>query len=88
MLFEPDESQRAAIEVDADTRQIVIAGPGSGKTQVVSALVERLLEDCDVDANEGLLVLSFSNAAVFAVDQRLAARGVAPIRGSSDFRWG
>lgn len=74
----PDPSQLSAIEVPPSGRQIVLAGPGSGKTEVVSALVARLLDE-GVDAADGLLVISFSNAAVHAVDTRLRERGTAPV---------
>ncbi|MFC4615631.1 UvrD-helicase domain-containing protein [Cellulomonas algicola] len=74
----PDASQLAAIDVPPNARQIVVAGPGSGKTEVVSNLVARLLEE-GVDPAFGMFVVSFSNAAVNAVDARLRERGAAPI---------
>lgn len=74
-----DASQTAAVEVEPDTRQLVIAGPGSGKTQVVSDLVAHLVEEEGVDPTDGILVLSFSNAAVHAADARLRASGGAPV---------
>lgn len=69
-----DESQVAAVQVDPGERQIVIAGPGSGKTQVVSSLVAHLVDQCDVPSS-AILLISFSNAAVFAADARLRSRG-------------
>lgn len=74
-----DDSQRAAVEVPADARQIVIAGPGSGKTEVVSALVDALVEEEGVDPDDGVLVVSFSNAAVHAADARRRRRGAEPV---------
>ncbi|MFF0903448.1 UNVERIFIED_CONTAM: AAA family ATPase [Kocuria sp. CPCC 205316] len=74
-----DESQVLAIKIAPEHRQIVIAGPGSGKTEVVSALVEHLVVDEDVDPADGILVISFSNAAVHTVDGRLRSRGIAPV---------
>ncbi|MET7283833.1 UvrD-helicase domain-containing protein [Kribbella sp. NPDC005582] len=75
-----DDSQLAAVDIAADTRQIVIAGPGSGKTEVVSALIEHLVDDQDIDPVDGILVISFSNAAVHAADARLRARvGTRPV---------
>lgn len=71
-----DLSQRAAVEVDVSVRQVVIAGPGSGKTEVVSALVEHLVVEEQVDPEISLLVLSFSRAAVHAVTRRLRAADV------------
>ena len=75
-----DASQELASHVPVDERQIVIAGPGSGKTQVVSALVEHLVHDEGIDPTYGVLVISFSNAAVHAVDARLRARGIPPVQ--------
>ncbi|WP_350274835.1 UvrD-helicase domain-containing protein [Kribbella sp. HUAS MG21] len=65
-----DDSQLAAVDIPAKTRQIVIAGPGSGKTEVVSALLGHLVDDEDVDPIDGILVISFSNAAVHAIRRR------------------
>lgn len=74
-----DPSQSDAVDVKPDARQVVIAGPGSGKTQVVSSLVAHLVDDERVDPADGILVLSFSNAAVHAADKRLRASGGAPV---------
>ncbi|MDO8147494.1 AAA family ATPase [Isoptericola sp. b515] len=74
-----DDSQRAAVEVEADARQVVVAGPGSGKTEVVSALVDRLIEEEGVDPDDGILVVSFSNAAVHAADARRRLHGAEPV---------
>ncbi|WP_183097472.1 UvrD-helicase domain-containing protein [Nocardioides pelophilus] len=74
-----DPSQLEAVQIEPEERQIVIAGPGSGKTEVVSALIEHLTEEAGVDAVDGLLVISFSNAAVNAAEGRLRAHGAAPV---------
>lgn len=74
-----DPSQLEAVQIEPEERQIVIAGPGSGKTEVVSALIEHLTEEVGVDAIDGLLVISFSNAAVNAAEGRLRAHGAAPV---------
>lgn len=68
-----DASQAASVRIAAHERQIVIAGPGSGKTEVVAALVVHLMKEENVDPEGGLLVISFSRAAVHAVTRRLAA---------------
>lgn len=73
---ELDLSQQAAASIDASGRQVVIAGPGSGKTEVVSALVEHLVVNEELDPEFSLLVLSFSRAAVHAVTRRLHAADV------------
>ena len=74
-----DASQVEAVEVEASTRQIVIAGPGSGKTEVVSSLIENLVHGEGVEESDGIVVISFSNAAVHAADARLKRRDIGPV---------
>ncbi|MFS0703406.1 UvrD-helicase domain-containing protein [Cellulomonas sp. 179-A 9B4 NHS] len=71
-----DLSQQAAAEVEPGQRQVVVAGPGSGKTEVVSALVAHLVGVEEVDPEFSLLVVSFSRAAVHAVTRRLRANEI------------
>jgi len=71
MTLQLDQSQVAAVEIEPETRQIVIAGPGSGKTEVVAALLQHLATAHGADLADELLVLSFSRAAVHAVTRRL-----------------
>ena len=73
---ELDPSQRAAAEIDPSVRQVVVAGPGSGKTEVVSALVAHLVADEGLDPEIDLLIISFSRAAVHAVNRRLRAADI------------
>jgi len=73
---ELDLSQQRAARVELGSRQLVIAGPGSGKTEVVAALVAQLVEDQDADPELSLLVVSFSRAAVYAVTRRLRASDI------------
>ncbi|WP_230081651.1 UvrD-helicase domain-containing protein [Aeromicrobium senzhongii] len=68
-----DASQQLVAEVDAGTRQVVIAPAGTGKTETVAALVEHLVDEEGVDASQEILVLSFSRAAVSALRRRFAA---------------
>ena len=63
-----DMDQQRAASAPADARQIVIAGPGAGKSEVVGARCRELL-DHDVYPEE-ILVISFSNAAVDVVRVR------------------
>lgn len=70
---ELDASQCAAVEIEPSVRQIVVAGPGSGKTEVVSGLAARLVQNDGLDPEFELLVVSFSRAAVHAVNRRLRA---------------
>lgn len=80
MSFDLDDEQQAVVGVTRSARQVVIAGPGAGKTQVVSRLVENLVAEEGVDPVRGLIVLSFSNAAVAAVSARLRNRDVPPVQ--------
>lgn len=69
-----DLEQNEAVQIGPSTRQVVVAGPGSGKTHVVSHLVEHLVMDEGLDPLRGVLVLSFSNAAVHAVQGRMRGK--------------
>lgn len=80
MNIDLDPDQERVATAPPSTRQVVIAGPGAGKTQVVSRLVENLVVDDGVDPVHGLVVLSFSNAAVHAVAARLRSRDVPPVQ--------
>lgn len=73
-MTDPDLEQNEAVQIDPSTRQVVVAGPGSGKTHVVSHLVEHLVMDEGLDPIRGVLVLSFSNAAVHAVQGRMRGK--------------
>lgn len=68
-----DDEQRAA--VDSDERAIaVLAGPGSGKTRVLSYRARRLLIE---DAGARALLLTFTNKA--AAEMKARALGVAAV---------
>ena len=61
------EQQQA---IDLDGKNIIVsAGAGSGKTAVLTARVQRLLQS-GVHINE-LLVLTFTNAAAFEMKERI-----------------
>lgn len=64
-----DEDQRRVAEAATHERLYVVAGPGSGKTETVSARLAHLSEDEEL-AGDSLLVISFSRAAVEAVQRR------------------
>ena len=66
-----DESQRLVAEVPAGRRQIVIAGPGSGKTETAAALVQHLTDELGLLPGEDLLLVSFSRAAIAAMRGRM-----------------
>lgn len=71
MTFELDDSQRKAVDIAPDDRQIVLAGPGAGKSEVVGALAAHLVAANGVYPEE-ILVISFSRAAVGVVEERTA----------------
>ena len=61
MSYKFSESQRRAIS-EADGATLVLAGPGSGKTAVITGRIRYLLEHCNVPA-EHILVITFTKAA-------------------------
>lgn len=63
-----DDSQARVVEGPAETRQIVLAGPGAGKTEVVGRLAEHLVRNGLYP--EEILVISFSRAAVDVMTRR------------------
>ena len=67
--FELDAAQRRVANAEASERLYVTAGPGSGKTETVSARIEFLSEEEGLAGSE-ILVISFSRAAVEAVQRR------------------
>lgn len=75
-MIELDSRQLEIAAVDRSMRQLVVAGPGTGKTTVVGALVEQLY-DSGLDEFGSILVVSFSRAAVSVVRSRLASRSTA-----------
>ncbi|OPX17057.1 UvrD-helicase domain-containing protein [Gordonia sp. i37] len=77
--IELDATQDRVAEAAADERLIVIAGAGQGKTEVVTARLQSLIEEEDLSASVELLVLSFSRAAVHAVRSRLSERDMAEV---------
>lgn len=72
--FTLDTDQQRVATAPANERLWVVAGPGSGKTETVSARVAYLLEEEGLAGNE-VLVISFSRAAVEAVQRRQRRNG-------------
>ncbi len=68
----PDPEQQRVIEAPANSRLVVEAGPGSGKTFVACARLASLVERGDV-APSRVLVLSFTRVAVAELRDRVAA---------------
>ena len=65
-----NREQREAVEA-IDGPVMVIAGPGTGKTQILSLRIANILKKTDVKA-DGILCLTFTNSAVSAMQERLA----------------
>lgn len=61
--------QRAAVE-HFEGPMLVIAGPGTGKTHILSARIGRILMETDTQAHN-ILCLTFTDAGVHAMRQRL-----------------
>jgi DNA helicase-2/ATP-dependent DNA helicase PcrA len=66
--MDPTDEQRAAIESD-HPKILVTAGAGSGKTQVILARIQRLVER-DKDPL-GIAVVTYTNAAARVIEERL-----------------
>ncbi len=63
-------AQKAAVK-SLDGPVMVIAGPGTGKTQLLATRIGHILKTTDTSA-ENILCLTFSESAVKAMKQRLA----------------
>jgi hypothetical protein len=77
MMDEPwplDREQSDIAMAEVSDRRIVLAPPGSGKTEVVAARIENLVQDQGLDPYSELSVVSFSRAAVAALRRRAADR--------------
>lgn len=64
-----NEQQRAAVDT-IDGPVMVIAGPGTGKTQILAARIGKILLDTDA-LPENILCLTYTDAGVVAMRKRL-----------------
>src|ERR1700733_13907526 len=62
-------AQQRAVDV-IDGPLLVVAGPGTGKTQLLSTRVANILDKTDADAS-GILCLTFTNKAATNMRERL-----------------
>jgi DNA helicase-2/ATP-dependent DNA helicase PcrA len=68
-LSKLNAAQKLAVET-IDGPVMVVAGPGTGKTQVLSLRIANILIQTDTDA-DGILCLTFTNSGVTAMRDRL-----------------
>src|ERR1035437_2736712 len=61
--------QKEAVET-IDGPVMVVAGPGTGKTQILALRIGNILKKTDIGA-DGVLCLTFTNSAVRAMRDRL-----------------
>src|SRR3989344_5672204 len=64
-----NKAQKEAVEA-TEGPVMVVAGPGTGKTQVLALRIAQILQKTDTKA-DGVLCLTFTNSAVEAMRQRL-----------------
>ncbi|MFA6000022.1 MAG: UvrD-helicase domain-containing protein, partial [Candidatus Paceibacterota bacterium] len=65
-----NKDQKEAVET-IDGPVMVVAGPGTGKTQILALRIANILNKTDVKA-DGILCLTFTNSAVLSMKERLA----------------
>ena len=70
-VFEPTREQAAVIDAPQDAWLLVVAGPGTGKTQVAAMRLAHLVRSGLLPGQ--ILVLSFSRSAVATLTRRIAA---------------
>ena len=83
-----DENQAEIATAEVSRRQVVTAGPGTGKTRTLLARARYLLEEEEIERSDELLILSFSRAAVDTVTRRsdeMRHLGRLPIRTIDSF---
>jgi DNA helicase-2/ATP-dependent DNA helicase PcrA len=74
-----DECQEAVAFAPPEERLVVLAGAGRGKTEVVAARLAYLQSEYGLYEVDEILVLSFSRAAVRAVQRRVAGTSAAAV---------
>ena len=64
-----NKAQKEAVDT-IDGPVMVMAGPGTGKTQILALRIANILNETDIKA-DGILCLTFTNSAVSAMKERL-----------------
>src|SRR3989344_3885240 len=64
-----NKAQKEAVDT-IDGPVMVVAGPGTGKTQILALRIANILQKTDIKG-DGILCLAFTNAAVEAMKERL-----------------
>ena len=67
--------QQAIVDAPVDARLLVLAGAGTGKTQVLVERIRRLVDSDDIAPGRELLVLSFSRSVVRELKERIGVAG-------------
>ncbi len=62
--------QKKAVDT-IDGPVVVVAGPGTGKTQILTLRIANIINKLGADMAENILALTFTNAGVFAMRERL-----------------
>lgn len=64
-----NEKQKEAVEA-IEGPVMVVAGPGTGKTQIIAMRIANILKETQIDAGN-ILALTFTNSGVWAMKKRL-----------------
>src|SRR5258708_27999463 len=64
-----NKAQKKAVDT-LEGPVMVVAGPGTGKTQILALRIANILNKTDIKG-DGILFLTFTNAAVDAMKERL-----------------
>jgi DNA helicase-2/ATP-dependent DNA helicase PcrA len=66
-----NDEQREAVET-IEGPVVVVAGPGTGKTQILTLRIANILKKMGAEFAPNILALTFTNAGVHAMRKRLA----------------
>ncbi len=66
-----NKKQREAVEL-IEGPVAVVAGPGTGKTQILTLRIANIMDKMGADMAENILALTFTNAGVYAMRDRLS----------------